>query len=82
MSRWLERTETVLLLALWGTVLWLCLKVAFWILSLLRGGFMAGSSIMRPCQKAKMPHCSPRMKGSASGWTCLSMLLVSMTRRM
>ena len=41
MNHWLERTETVLLLALWGTVLWLCLKVAFWVLSLLRGGFMA-----------------------------------------
>ena len=41
MKDWLERTETVLLLALWGTVLWLCLKVAFWVLSLLRGGFMA-----------------------------------------
>ena len=41
MSRWLERTETVLLLALWGTVLWFCLKVAFWVLSLLRSGFMA-----------------------------------------
>ena len=41
MNNWLERTETVLLLALWGTVLWLCLKVAFWVLSLLRGGFMA-----------------------------------------
>jgi len=27
-------------LALWGTVLWLCLKVAFWVLSLLRSGFM------------------------------------------
>ena len=41
MNNWLERTETVLLLALWGTVLWLCLKVAFWVLSLLRSGFMA-----------------------------------------
>jgi hypothetical protein len=40
MSEWQERTETVLLLALWGTVLWLCLKVAFWVLSLLRSGFM------------------------------------------
>jgi len=40
MKEWLERTETVLLLALWGTVLWLCLKVAFWVLSLLRSGFM------------------------------------------
>ena len=41
MSRWLERTETVLLLALCGTVLWFCLKVAFWVLSLLWSGFMA-----------------------------------------
>jgi hypothetical protein len=40
MNNWLERTETVLLLALWGTVLWFCLKVAFWGLSLLRSGFM------------------------------------------
>ena len=40
MINWQEKTETVLLLALWGTLLWLCLKVAFWIIGWLRHGFL------------------------------------------
>ena len=37
---WKERVVTALLLLWWCLVLWACLKVAFWIIGLIRHGFL------------------------------------------
>ena len=37
---WKERVVTALLFLWWCLVLWACLKVAFWIIGLIRHGFL------------------------------------------